>query len=222
MSHISDLVIDGLHGGSLSAGEAAAARAHLEACAACATREAELRMARRAFEASFSPDQLAAQTLSRPSGGSPWAWVGALAAVAALVLVAVNLRAPAPETRVKGAAEAVELFVLRGGEPVSATAVAPGSTLRLRFDPGGRAFARFLWADADGGLGALSPLSAAPAMGLGDGRGPRWLRYEIELDAEARDEAAVAVFCDRDFSHAEAIAARADCDVVRVAVRKKR
>lgn len=223
MSHLSDLQLDAL-GAGIAHAECAR---HLETCADCAARWAEVQAQRDAFADRYDPQALARATLSRRRRSrKPWI-IGGLS-LAASAAAALFLLVPAPveppKTRVKGAAEP-QLFLLGASDPTPITdAVPPNSQVRLRFDPAGKRYARVLWAGPDGRLSDLHPLATEPALPMDAAAGPRWLDHVLELDAEPREEALLIVLCDTPIAHGEAIervAAPGDCAVTRVPVKKQ-
>jgi hypothetical protein len=174
--------------------------------------------------------QLAAVTLSRPRRIRPDNSFrnGVLAALAtgAVIIVAMVQTAPVPEpeTRIKGSGQALEFFEMRDGEPTRSDAAALGSAFRIRYDPGARQFTRILWREGNGKVVPLEPSEIGVARPTRKA-GPRWMRLQFRLDDDPRPESAVAIFCDEDFDHHQAVEAarrgRDDCDVVRLRVSKR-
>lgn len=238
--HASRFELDALRIGELAPARAGELRAHLATCARCARIEAELTEGAAEFARTFDPAALAAQALAAHRHGRPASWgrrFGRALALAAPLAAAVVLAAIVePERwerdalRSKGPGGAlVEVFLVERSGDVRRVAAgeavpAPGH-LRVRFDPGGRAFARFYWESTPGRIESLYPVRDAPALAVS---GSSWLEREVELDEVTGIEHLHAVFCDRPFDHASAVGVASGggpdtgCTAVRVAIAKVR
>lgn len=132
---------------------------------------------------------------------------GVRAAVVALTALAAStfiLIAPhRSDTRIKGAAAAVELFVVDGaGEPRAVSGpIDARAQLAVRVDPGVRHHVRLLWSAAPDEAEALHPAATEAAWMID---APTWLERRIELDGAPEPERLLAVTCAEPFDDAEA------------------
>jgi hypothetical protein len=210
----SDLVLDRLRLGELDATSDAAA--HVDGCARCARRAAELRAEARQFAEDPLVPLRAADVRARVRRGrlaAPlWSGMLAAAAAAAMLLLFVRERPPAaPSLRSKGRG-ALELVVRRSDgrvEPVAAgTLLHAGEAVRfiVSTDEGG--YLAIVGADARQAVTAYQPASGAARP---IGAGPRQLiDGSVVLDDAAGPERMVAVICPRPLA----------VDVVTAAARK--
>lgn len=238
--HVSRFDLDALRLGELPAERAEVVRVHVDACARCAQVREELARSVVEFEQKFDPGALAEQTLAASAANpavsrpAPWwrlpklGWRIGLAVPAAALAVMLALRlSPAPDAvRTKGTQAAIEIFSLgpKGDmRPMNERGVALGSTLRFRWDPGSRRYARFVWESAAGQLEALYPAADEPAL-ESKSEGPRWLEYDVNLDRDPKTEYLHAIYCDHPIDAAAAEAAiragSTGCDVRRAAITK--
>lgn len=222
--HVSDLELDALR---LGRGSEAVAR-HVEGCARCAARRAELEAAAEDFSARFSPAVLATETLlevERRRGRRRWTgWWGGAAGLAMAAAVLFTATSPPDEVRAKGEAARVELFEVRAGTPTITTGpVDARATLRVRVRTEGPRFVRLLWSSTPHAWTALYPGADAPSWPVD---GVEWLRREVELDGALETETLGVVFCEGEVSSADAARALegevvAGCEAVRRAVEKR-
>jgi hypothetical protein len=194
---LSDLLLDQLIAGELVGGEGDGARSHLDGCAACRTRRAELDEAVARFDSEVFVEGLAAQAVRRTRGPRFLPMLSAgVAAVAALILV-VLLRPPAPDERTKGGAVTLALVVRHVDG--STERVVPGALLRpneaIRFEltTARAGFVGVVGLDSAQVVSAYAPASGTlPALPAGRAQ---LLDGSVILDNTAGAERIVAVVC---------------------------
>lgn len=196
--HLSDLALDNLRLGGREG------QAHLEGCALCQARQAELASDADAFEARFVPAQLAADTLAAAEAPSQrrgsflrlFAVAGTAAAVAALLIVAE----PDDGLRTKGSGALFSLFQRIDGERVRVEGVVErDARLELRAEAAG--YVRVLWETE---AGAWTPLFPSPGGDAWRIEGPSWLPREVVLDGAPATERIGVVVCDTEVGAVEA------------------
>lgn len=195
VEHLSHLELDAIR---LGQGRDDRRLAHLADCAQCRATASAIDASAAAFSQEFDVAALAAQTLAKAE--PVWrSWlprqpglqlVAAAASLALVVAATLAVLAPDDGLRIKGGAEALELFVVTGGEAVPVRGgVAAGSTLRLRYQVGDARYLHLVWQDGAGSMTVMG----APIEVSGAG----WLDRTIELDDALGTERLHGALCDR-------------------------
>jgi hypothetical protein len=221
----SDLQLDQLASAELSPAGERGLRAHLDGCAACAERHAELEAERAGFarQAPAFETLLAepARRMPRPAARALWLSRVALAAAAVLAL-GVGLKAllrerdepprsesAAEGTRSKGAGAVFGFLVRRGertfeGEP--GQLLHPGDVLRFTLSSTAPSHAGVWGVDA---LGRVSPYQTSAQLALVPAGRQQALPEAVELDESLGAERLIAVICSRPMAASELAAALA-------------
>lgn len=192
---ISDLEFDRLFAAELTSDEQRELVQHVQGCARCASRRAELERLRAGFLAAapaWAPPGPAA-TVHRPRR---WlAPVAAGLALAAAVMLAVLPRGAEPSTRTKGAPR-ISFFV-KQGERVwrgsSGERVQPGAQLRFTYSTAVPKHLAIL--SLDGAQRASVYFPAGPRSEQLPAGTDRPLGSAVELDATLGEEHIIALFC---------------------------
>ena len=202
----SDLALDRLHAGELSAPEAQRLGQHVEGCAACGARMAERRAGFDALDG-VDPRALLGRIrtgldapIPRPAGWSRLVrWLTPLALVAASALLVVRVlpgEAPLAGTRMKGS-PALHVFRLQGDhaeEVLSGSAFAPGNRLRFVVDLPTEGYVKVLGVESSGTLYTAWPLDSGVQTRLDTGQGIE-LPGAVALDANTGRETLYLVHC---------------------------
>ena len=153
-----------------SAGEAVAAKAHIEACAHCGAYVQELQAAAEAFLKQRPAELFLPQVARRAQtpAARPWlhwlsAGFGAVAVASLAAIVLPELLAPADDVRLKGAS--IEVFYKRGtSDParvLDGASLEPGDTLRFRYRGEKKAQLALFERDASGAVTVFAPFGGA-------------------------------------------------------------
>jgi hypothetical protein len=204
---LSDLLLDTLVAGDLSAELSASARAHTDACEPCRARYEELvGQGESAALAVLSSERRrghgaprAPSSPARPRGAVParWRWVGVAAAAccAFLLFERFALReGTAPGERLKGGGR-LGFFVQRGGEVLrggEGELLHPGDSLQFTFFAASAGYLVVLGRDAAGSVTVYYP-SASTAAPVAAGE--QALPESTLLDHTVGEETIEAVFC---------------------------
>jgi anti-sigma factor RsiW len=151
--HLSTLALHQLRYGELPDADAAAARDHLSACAACSDRLAAQERERAAFVARPVPPRILAEARASRARAGYRRWAAGGAAVLALAASALFVTAPRDEIRTRGELPEIEAWVDRGHgpEPLDAGgAVAAGDRVSLKYDPHGASAVAIAGRDSTG------------------------------------------------------------------------
>ena len=198
---LSELRLDRLLAGELTATERAAAEQHLAGCARCGGRRRQRHDQQRVFRDSWSPPAAAARPAAGPRRRMRQVGLAALAAAVALVAIPLVRRAPAPETTTAKGQHWLRVFVRDGGSGAVRAAtptepVHPGDAVRFGFDRRvtGDRYLAVLGRDAAGKVSLYFPERgevAGRAPATADGLVP----YSIVLDATLGPELLHALVC---------------------------
>jgi hypothetical protein len=196
---LSDLVLDRLRTGELPSSTEAAA--HLPACARCAARAAALGADARRFDEEQLVPRLAFAARKRARGRSLWLPVASGLLAAAVLLLYVHGRPPAPGLRSKGRG-ALDMVVRRSDgrvEPVAAgTPLHPGESVRFIVSTDEAGYLAIVGADARQVVTAYEPASGA-ARPIAAGR-RQIVDGSVVLDDALGAERMIAVVCARPLS----------------------
>jgi hypothetical protein len=205
---VSELELDELLAGELSAADQQRCEAHLATCSACRARKQAIEQTNSAFYAqapSFAAlSRLTGAVAPKPARSrSNLRWLGAplLAACAALGFIAMrsgDQPAPAHETRSKGAPRLG--YYVKRGESVSrgesATVVHPGDALRFVYSADRSYYLAIFSADARG-VGVYFP--SGPSAELVSAGQEVALDFSVALDETLGRERVTAMFCPEAF-----------------------
>lgn len=204
--HVSSLALDALALGALPEPEAAAVRAHLDACAACRAGRDAADELRAHFTRAVLPRTQPARHRPRARW---WLAVPALAAAAAIALVVVHGRTSGPRASTGGdlaiKGDAAWQVVARRGDRTFAvhdgTKLAAGDRVRFVVVPNG---ARYLIVGSVDGGGAVSIYFPWDGDQSGALSGPRVeLPDSVVLDAAPGPERLFAIFSDQPIAIAD-------------------